>query len=116
MFFPQVTTFHKVCATFILRAQNSTAKQNSDFSSYYENVEFARNYSLAAPASLSTLADNLVEPNETVIIEVDLSGPLSIAMFVTYTNQMESVIIIDSNSECACHSTVRFRGKDAIYV
>ena len=115
-FFPQVSISQEVCATFILQAQNGSAKENSDFSLHYVNVEFASNGTLASPASLSTLADNLVEPNEAVLIQVELSGPLTIAKFVTYTNQVESVIIIDSNSECACHRTVKCCGKDAIHV
>ena len=99
LFSPQITVSQEVCATFILQARNGVAMQSSDFLSYYANVEFARNSTLAAPASLHTLDDNFVEPNETVIIQVDLSGPITIAEFVTYTNKMESVIIIDSNSE-----------------
>ena len=114
MFLPLLTVSQEVLATFSLRSLSGTATQNFDFAFYAVEVEFARtNFTLAAPSSVSTLADNLVEPSETVIIQVGLSTPSSIRNSVVFINQMESVTILDNNSECACHFMARYVDKSS---
>lgn len=116
-FLPQLTISQEVLANFSLLSVAGTATLFSDFPPYTSEVQFeATNLILSAPFSVSTIADNLVEPDETVRIRVSLSTPSSFRNLVEYANQEETVTIIDNNSEYACHCTIRYFGKRCLCI
>ena len=113
-FLPQLTISQEVLANFSLLSVAITATLFSDFPLYALEVQFTEtNLTVPAPFPFNTTADDLVEPDETVKIQVNLSAPSSIRNLVEYANQEETVTIVDSNSKymCACHCTSRSLGK-----
>ena len=95
-------------ATFFVQNLVGTATPVLDFTFGIVEIDFAvTNYTLTSPLPVSTEPDDLVEPNETVVIQLGLLSPPDIAPLVVFFDTPKTVIILDNNSECVCHCTTR---------
>ena len=107
VFYPQVTVSEQVLASFFILGFSGTAETSLDFSYIPAEIPFAAsNITLPSPNAVLTFADNLVEPDETFTLDVDLFDPDSLRPVITYINDPTTVTILDNNSECV-HAIVQ---------
>ena len=104
-FFPLLTVSQLVDATFYVYIPDTvgTAQNKLDFSfdPIAGEVLFgSKSTTSTTPSSVNILTDHLVEPNETFSIVVQFStSPCDIEDLLKFTNQNETITIIDNNSE-----------------
>ena len=113
-FFPLLTVSQIVMATFYIYIPDrvGTAQNRVDFlfDSNDGDVFFhLRSTTSTTPSSINVLTDRLVEPNEKIdIVVLFTTSPCDMEDLLKFTNQNETVNIIDDNSELMCISSCYF--------